>query len=1239
MRTAFQITPSSLLRGLYRGTQFRVGIAILCLLLMTGLSAHAVDVLENMNNPNRTGENPNETILNVTNVNVNQFGKLWSYNVDGAIFAQPLYVSQTAIAGGTHNLIFIETMEDDAYCFDADSNVMYWEDSFTNGSTIIPVNVANIASGGNIQGDAGIESTPYINKSAGVIYMLARTYNTSSSTYIQTLHALNITNGNEMYGGPVVISASGFSSKMQNQRMGLAMASTNIIISWSSHQDKTPYNGWMMAYNATNLTQVGTFNDTPSGTEGGIWQMGRAPAVDGSGNVYVITGNGTWDGSANFGESFLKLSSSLSLEDWFTPDTYTALNSGDEDLGASGAMLVPNSTVVIGGGKQGTNYVCNINNMGHEQTGNGQIVQSFPMCANPGNNGDGMFAGVAYYDSPVSGPVAYVMPNADHLREYAFNGSTFNTVTVATSTLSSGGEPGGFLSISDNHSASGSGIVWATTAPSAAYSTLLPGTLHAWNADNIGGAELWDSGMNATRDNMGFFSKGPNPTVANGKVYVGSYSNLVTVYGLLPLPPGAITWTGTDPSNPNNWDVGISLNWLTNGASTAYAQGDPVIFNDSATGQTNIYLQATLTPDGVTVSNSLLVYNLGAGGIGGGRISGTNTLTKQGSNVLILDEANSSGSYNDFSGGMTISAGIVQVGNGDHNGSPGTGGIVNNSALVYDRVDNITNANVISGTGSLTQEGTGVLTVRGANSYTGPTLIENGTLQVYTNSAFGPTNDSFVTITNGGTMDIGESDYGNQSFVLGLKQIYVSGWGVNSNGAIINSSTTYYQYANDNIVLVTMQGDTAIGGAGTGTPGNGNTGGRWDFRGQSAEPGVLSTGGHPYNLFKVGGNQIVFDDVKMDTNLANIDVRQGFFELQGTTGLGNPTSNLTVEAGATFGIYQGGTSLNKNFILNGNGQNYTIYSEGSPNNLLGPITLNSGVCIFGASSGNNLTLSNAVSGSGSLMVSNATAATTLFLNGTNNTYNGNTLVPKGTLALNSPVSNSPIITIGSGALLDASQLAGGTLTLASGQTLTGNGAVKGNVIAGNGSTFEPGITNGTMILSNNLTLNSCSTTIIQINKSLSPSNSLAQVTTNVVYGGTLVITNLATNSFAAGDSFKIFSAASYSGAFLSVVPTIPGINLAWNTNTLSSGVLSVVASPTPSPQIVTTVMNGNNFVFSGSNGVANWPYWVLTSTNLALPMTNWTLISTGAFDPYGDFIFTNPINPGAQQSFYLIELP
>ncbi len=736
----------------------------------------------------------------------------------------------------------------------------------------------------------------------------------------------------------------------------------------------------------------------------------------------------------------------------------------------------------------------------------------------------------------------------------------------------------------------------------------------------------------------GAFNIGLGSLPSTSKGYITNQNNFVDLVITTNNVISQLVWNGTDSSNPNHWDVGTSLNWKSNSVSAPYIQNDLVTFDDTATGQTNIDLMTLLTPGSLTVSNNTHIYNLGAGGLGGGRISGATGLIKQGSNLLILDEGNASGSYNDFSGGLTINAGTVQVGNGDRNGSLGSGPVSDNGALMFERSDNINNASVISGSGSLAQNGSGILTLSGADTYSGTTLIQNGTLQLNNNSALGPTNGGAVTITNGGTLDIGGPGYGNQNFVLGLKQINVSGWGVNSNGAIVNNGSTY-QYANNNLVLINMQGDTAMGGSGPATPGNGNTPGRFDLRGTTAEPTVLSTGGRPYNWFKVGNNQIVFVNTLVDTNLANIDVRQGFLEVQGTTALGNPTNSLTVESGATFGMFQAANSLSKNFILNGNGQAYTIFCEGSANSIAGPITLNGGTCVFGCASGKNLSLSNSVGGVGSLLVSNVGGTTTLFLSGVNNTYTGNTMVMSGTLALTgaSAISNSPTITVNSGASLDASQRSDTTLTLTAGQTLTGNGTLKGIVIVGSGATFAPGSSIGTMTFNNNLTLNPGSTTVIQINKSLSPSNSLAQVAGNVSYSGTLVLTNLG-SAYAAGDSFKLFSAAGYAGAFTSISPIIPGLNLAWNTNTLANGILSIVSSPTARPTFGSFAMTGNNLTMNGSNGVPGWTYHVLTSTNLSLPVASWTIVATNSFDGSGNFNFTNSVGPGRPQQYFLLQL-
>lgn len=724
------------------------------------------------------------------------------------------------------------------------------------------------------------------------------------------------------------------------------------------------------------------------------------------------------------------------------------------------------------------------------------------------------------------------------------------------------------------------------------------------------------------------------------KGYITNAAGFVDLVVTSNTAPSAmpLVWTGVDPIHTDYWDVGISENWKSNNVVAIYTQGNPVTFNDTSTSQTNVKLMAILTPGDLTVSNSAVPYNLGAGGQGEGRISGTAALTKSGTNVLILDETNSSGSYNDFSGGLIINAGTVQIGNGDQNGAPGLGAIIDNSALVFDRSDNVTNANVISGSGSIAQIGAGILTLSASSSFTGNILVQNGTLQINNNSALGPTNGGAVTITNGGTLDLCGPSYANLGLLLGLKRFYVSGWGVHSNGAIINSSSTW-QYADKSFLLVTMQGDTAIGGPGHATPGAGNTAGRWDLRGTATVPAVLSTGGQPYNLFKVGSNQVVLVNAIVDTNLANIDVQKGFLEVQGTTTLGNANSNLIVEAGATFGMYQAASNPNKHFILNGDGRNYSVFCEGSANSIAGPILLNSGGCLFTCANGKNLTLLNSISGPGSLLISNASGTTTVYLAGANNSYTGNTIVIAGTLALsgNSSIPASPFITVSNGATLNASGRNDVTLTLTNGQTLTGNGLLNGNVVIGNGAILSPGGALTTMTFSNNLTLNRGSTTIFKVHKSPT-TNDMAKVVGVVTYGGTLIVSNISTTTFAAGDSFKLFNAADYNGTFTNIVPAIPAVNLAWNTNNLINGILSVISSPTLPPVFSKVKVSGSNFIFNGTNGISNWPYYVLASTNISLPLTNWMIVSTNLFDVQGRFNFTNPQNPMIPQMLYMLKL-
>jgi autotransporter-associated beta strand protein len=254
------------------------------------------------------------------------------------------------------------------------------------------------------------------------------------------------------------------------------------------------------------------------------------------------------------------------------------------------------------------------------------------------------------------------------------------------------------------------------------------------------------------------------------------------------------------------------------------------------------------------------------------------------------------------------------------------------------------------------------------------------------------------------------------------------------------------------------------------------------------------------------------------------------------------------------------------------------------------------------------------------------------------TYTGDTTISNGTLALsgNGSISNSDNIFVNDGAIFDASARNDSTLTLANDQTLSGNGAVKGNVIVGNGATLSPGTSLGILSFSNNLTLNGDSTTLIELDASTT-TNDVAQVAGTIIYGGTLVLTNLSGN-FSAGQSFKLFNATSYSGAFTNVMPAIPDVNLAWDTNQLGSGILKIISRPTPSPNFSATAASGNNFIFTATNGVPDWTFYVLASTNVAAPLNQWQPIATNNFDDNGNFIFTNDIDPDSPQQFYLLQL-
>ncbi len=498
--------------------------------------AQSINVLTRNYNNERTGANLSETILTTSNVASGQFGKLFMLPVDDEVWAAPLYVSNLQIAGGTHNVVYVATMNNSVYAFDADTlGAPLWSQNFNGAGQPEFWTQVGLTGCVNFQGNIGILSTPVIDGTAGILYFVTRTV--VSGQVVQSLHAVSITTGIELANSPTVIAASVgsnvFPSASQNQRAALALSQGVVYIAWASFCDVGPYSGWVMAYNSTTLAQLAALPVT-EGAMGGIWMAGAAPVVDTAGDVYFATGNGTWDGASQFGESLIKFApSSLSVLDFFTPSVYNTLNGNDLDFGSAGPTLMPGTNLIVQGGKTGIIYLLNTTDLGHEAAGDTQIPQYFqavdttirPTATHHIHNAN------VFWNSP-EGLNLYVWGENDFLHLFQFNTSTqtFKLPALATgSILPPVGMPGGMLTISANGSQSGTGIVWASVPRTLdAASTTVPGNLYAFNAETL--ALLWSS--TGTGQDLLNFSKGSIPVVANGKAYVGSLSRFLEVFGL-----------------------------------------------------------------------------------------------------------------------------------------------------------------------------------------------------------------------------------------------------------------------------------------------------------------------------------------------------------------------------------------------------------------------------------------------------------------------------------------------------------------------------------------------------------------------------------------------------------------------------------------------------------------------------------------------------------------------------------
>jgi hypothetical protein len=516
----------------------------------------------------RTGQNLNETVLNTGNVNQSQFGKLFSYPVDGFTYAQPLYVAGVSIPGqGFHNMVYVATEHDSVFAFDADGldcagpqQPLCWQVNFTNPSSGITTVPAADAQGGVTNGDItpeiGITGTPVIDSNSihGPLYVVAATKEVSGgvATYVQRLHALDITSGAEMPHSPVVIQASvsgtgtgnngqgqvPFNPLTENQRPGLLLLNGVVYIAWGSHQDLQPYHGWVIGYDGSTLQQVAVYNDSANNQGDGIWMSGAGLAVDANSNIYLTTGTnqGTSTGSVGYNDSFLKLGTSggLTALDFFAPFNRASLSIQNMDLGSGGPLLLPDQTLtnpphlLVGGGKDGTIFLLDRDNLGgFNSSDNNQAVQSLPNIL-------GQIRGLPAFwqNNPPSGPngTVYFVAVSDVPKAFRLYNGLLSTTPLFVASEKAYGYPGATPVISANGSTNG--IMWALRVGAYIQKPPGPAVLQAYDAANITRI-LYTSSQAGTRDQAGPAVKYSIPTAANGKVYVGT-QNQLDVYGLLP---------------------------------------------------------------------------------------------------------------------------------------------------------------------------------------------------------------------------------------------------------------------------------------------------------------------------------------------------------------------------------------------------------------------------------------------------------------------------------------------------------------------------------------------------------------------------------------------------------------------------------------------------------------------------------------------------------------------------------
>ena len=505
-----------------------------------GGMAFATDVLMHHNDLARTGEMLAETTLTPANVRAATFGKVSFLPADGKVDAEPLFATSQPIGGAAHNVVYVATEHDSVYAYDADTFALLWHVSLT-GSGETPSDDRGCR---DFTPEIGVTSTPVIDRNRGangVLYAVAMTKDASGG-YHQRLHALDLSTGGEVLGGPTEIAAtfpgngSGsvngvirFDPSLYTERAALTLVGGNLYMGWTSHCMAGPYTGWMMSYSADTLQQTGALNITPNGSAGAVWMAGSGMASDGT-SLFVVDGDGTFDTTLNaqgmpsggdFGNAFMKLSAApLAVTDYFAMSNTVSESSTDDDFGSGGAMLLPDQIaadgtvkhLAVAAGKNNKIYVVDRDAMGKFDPAADHIWQELA----PGTLAGGIWGSPAYYNG-----VVYYGGLNDNLKALPITNALLAT-SAASKSPTTFPYPGATPAISANGASNG--IVWAAQNGAT-------GVLHAYDAGNLGN-ELYNSNQSGARDQWGPGNKFITPMIALGKVYVGA-TNGVAVFGLL----------------------------------------------------------------------------------------------------------------------------------------------------------------------------------------------------------------------------------------------------------------------------------------------------------------------------------------------------------------------------------------------------------------------------------------------------------------------------------------------------------------------------------------------------------------------------------------------------------------------------------------------------------------------------------------------------------------------------------